>query len=450
MPRIDDPVAPAKFKKKSYRPWGEDLFGETPITADETQNKNVQSKENYVTIEASALIEKKLDTETHTYNENPSKELEGNWGAEKGSIGGQLEGALGGNNGAIRKQMGNGQNHDKGAIGEQLESDLGSKKGAKSKNSTVGFEALIDSVLVLTGHQRKILFFIVDDCISAGELTTGQISNETLRTLLNTDSDTIKSAIKRLIKKGLITRKGGKRGRGGFARYTVTDFIRKTVMQEKKKASIGKQLGGDLGSNWGTDRGANDSSSSSNVLKTTTTSESIIPDEWITVDIQPLKEINFTLTHLRQIIAQQKLSPEIVQTSINAFAFDLKENAKAKKITQDPLSFFVGILRKGNPYIPPSNYESIEDKAMRLYYEKIKELEKVRSEREKEIVEYEFVAWSEKTPEQEKKKIAPSYPIGSTGFIATLKEFFCKDIWPKRKKELFENDQTTKLEVTSV
>lgn len=110
----------------------------------------------------------------------------------------------------------------------------------------------------------------------------------------------------------------------------------------------------------------------------------------------------------------------------------------------------MSILRRGAPYALPKNYESPEAKARRIYLERKEADENRKKQEELKIAEYEFVAWSEKTPEQEKKKIAPSYPIGSTGFIATLKEFFWRDIWPKKKKELFENDQTIKLDVTSV
>lgn len=451
MPRIDDPAPSVKFKKKSYRPWGEDLFGEKSTIGpflEETLEKPVESQattaerqgEKLVTIHAVAENEPSIPC---IDNVKAQKQL----GNNKGTIGEQLGNKLGSNRGTIGEQKGNKKTIkilDKGTIGKQLENILGNNWGTESKNQVVGFDTLIERIQIITGHQKKILFFIVDDCISAGDLTTGQISNETLRTLLNTDSSTVKESIKRLINKGLITRKGGKRGCGGFSRYIVTDVVKKAVIQEKKKTSIGEQLG----NNWGANRGTNAASSSSNILKTTTTSESIISDNWKSVDIEPLRGINFTEAHLKQLISQQKLSPEQVQASINAFAFDLNENARAKKITQDAVSFFMGILRKGNLYIPPSNYESPDDKAMRLYSERMREIEKARSAQEQKVVEYAFVEWSETMPDQEKNKIAAPLPSGSNGFIACLKEFFLKNIWPSKKQEILGLGQTN-TEVTT-
>jgi predicted DNA-binding transcriptional regulator len=320
--------------------------------------------------------------------------------------------------------------------------DKGSIEGVYSPHSK--------TIENLRGNPLAIILFVFELLKNEPDKKTRKMTITDIVESLQISRDSARTATRFLLKNEFITRVDLKIGKHGWSQYSMPETLFNGITIAIKKGVIDPFKAKAIMNN---DKGSNSSSSLNNTT-TTKTDEKIvlggISQEWANIDIQPLKEINFTIDHLKQIIAHQKLSPEIVQTSINAFAFDLKENAKAKKITQDPLSFFVGILRKGNPYIPPSNYESIEDKAMRLYYEKIKEIVKARSEREKEVVEYEFVAWSEKTPEQEKKKIAPSYPIGSTGFIATLKEFFCKDIWPKRKKELFENDQTTKLEVTSV
>ncbi len=455
MPRIDDPVPSVKFKKKSYRPWGENLFGESPIAAVKTepphflQEKQDKPEESLLktvseTTGLNTLLEKGKDKPSVTSDERNKIKL----GNNKGTIREQLDNELENNKESIREHKGNTGKTDKGTIRKQLGSELENNWETKTNVQVVEFETIIERVQTITGHQKKILFFIVDDCICVGELTTGQISNETLRNLLNTDSSTVKESVKRLIKKGLIERKGGKRGRGGFARYTLTDTVKKAVIQEKKKISIGKQLGNELENNWGVDRGTNASSSSSNIFKTTTTIESHIPDDWKNVDIEPLKEINFTVGHLKQIISQQKLSLEQVQVSIYAFAFDLNENGKAKKITTDPLSFFIGILKKGDPYSPPSNYVSPRDKALKLYNERMRELNAKRSVEEQTAQEYAFAEWSETVPEQEIKKISPTFSKGSTGFISVLKDFFLKNIWPQKKQEIMGLNQS-KLEETS-
>ena len=89
-----------------------------------------------------------------------------------------------------------------------------------------------------------------------------------------------------------------------------------------------------------------------------------LSEDWLNIDIEPLKDIGFTKTHLEQIASQKLLLPEIVQNSIYAFSFDLVENNKAKELKGQPINFFMGILRKGNPYASPANYESPKDKAI--------------------------------------------------------------------------------------
>ena len=58
----------------------------------------------------------------------------------------------------------------------------------------------------------------------------------------------------------------------------------------------------------------------------------------------------------------------LIQESINAFAFNLKENNKGKGLKTSPLNYLMGILRSGIPYAPPSNYESPESRAMNIYF----------------------------------------------------------------------------------
>jgi hypothetical protein len=95
------------------------------------------------------------------------------------------------------------------------------------------------------------------------------------------------------------------------------------------------------------------SSSNNNIYKTTTTGEEVSKyPEWGGIDITPLTKIGFTRDHLLHIANMGKLSPEEVQNSIHAFAFDLEKNNKSEKLTETPLNAFVGILRKGSTYPP--------------------------------------------------------------------------------------------------
>ncbi len=89
---------------------------------------------------------------------------------------------------------------------------------------------------------------------------------------------------------------------------------------------------------------------------------------WQKIDCSPLTEIRFGRNQVAQIAREGKFTPDELQDSIYAFAFDLSENGKSKTITGVPLNYFMGILRRG-PYAAPSNYESPDVRQKRLYLE---------------------------------------------------------------------------------
>jgi hypothetical protein len=58
------------------------------------------------------------------------------------------------------------------------------------------------------------------------------------------------------------------------------------------------------------------------------------------------------------------------------------------------------ILRKGLPYTPPDNYESEQDKAMRLYLESEKSRAAKREKMLNELFELKFSEWYENQSEE--------------------------------------------------
>ncbi|MBL0942259.1 MAG: hypothetical protein IBJ00_06015 [Alphaproteobacteria bacterium] len=97
----------------------------------------------------------------------------------------------------------------------------------------------------------------------------------------------------------------------------------------------------------------------------------------------------------------------------------------------------MGILRKGEPYLPPENYESSQDKAMRLYIQKHHELEARRLGQEKEALNLAFEEWKSKLSVEQLGAICPPEYLNDenspfrNGF---LKIHFEKEIWPEIKK----------------
>jgi hypothetical protein len=159
-----------------------------------------------------------------------------------------------------------------------------------------------------------------------------------------------------------------------------------------------------------------------------------------------LGKIGFTITHLSQISSQNKLQPQAVQNSIYAFAFDLQENNKAKNIKGDPINFFMGILRAGKPYAPPSNYESPQDKAMRIYLERMREVEEKRINTEKEAIDLSFSEWFGQLTDTQRIEFLPEnlrstkVAFGKNKIIeSAARTHFEAEIWPDKKQEITKN-----------
>jgi hypothetical protein len=167
-----------------------------------------------------------------------------------------------------------------------------------------------------------------------------------------------------------------------------------------------------------------------------------------------LQQIGFTKTHLKQIVSQNKLSPQLVQDSIYAFAFDLENNGKIKKINRDPISYFMGIVRNGQVYTFPSNYESPQDKAMRLHLERTRELERKRREMEKEAFDLAFRVWFVELTDSQKKELLPEKMrlgarLEKNIFLeSSARNRFEIEIWPTKRKEITGIEIMNKEKVT--
>ena len=162
-----------------------------------------------------------------------------------------------------------------------------------------------------------------------------------------------------------------------------------------------------------------------------------------------MSKIGFVKEHLHQLCKNETLTPDIVQDSIDAFAFDLEENGKAEKIKGSPLAYFMGILRKGVPYIPPENYESPEIRAFRKYIEHKERQKATREDLEKRNFELDLDDWINKQSEEELNKAIdePRYRDKESPFRrGALSVYFKKNIWtPLRLKEPFASEESNHL-----
>jgi hypothetical protein len=304
----------------------------------------------------------------------------------------------------------------------------------------------------LSGLQRHITIFIYELCRFARDKKTDPISIHQLSDKCRHTTKTVKNAINRLVKKGILFRNYFKNGRGGWTVYSIPSDIHQEILgmeSVSKEIANWEQTGSKLAAKL-TSKLVADASSSSGIdyINTTTTGDlensklDNLGADWLKIDIEPLSKIGFTKTHLMQIASQNKISTPIVQDSIYAFAFDLQENDKAKSIKGDPINFFMGIVRNGKPYTPPGNYESPQDKAMRVYRERMREIEQGRVAAEKEAIDLAYNNWFAQITDAQKKEFLPiSMRQGARleknkMLESAARGHFEAEIWPDKKNEI--------------
>lgn len=414
MPLIDEGIHLKQnqpFKKKPYRPW----------------NIYESTSEEHTSQTKSSVGKKK---------ESNRNQLDINLKSEKIPIRYQLD--------INNKSNRNHKDIEKNKLDTKLEPIRNPKRDqnhiyivSNQQSVSQQKELASDSFRRLYGLQRKIVFYVVNQCVLRGQLNSGPITNESLRELTNTDSNTIKTALTRLVNKGFLVRENGKIGRGGFVSFRITEAVRNAAMEELQHLSISNQLA----TNWVSYKESKFPSSSSSQTTTTTPEyhKISLPEKWERVDITPLEPIRFTKAHVEQIYKSEKITPEILQESIYAFAFDIENNNKIASLKLSPLNFFIGILRKGSPYLPPENYESPEEKALRLYIQRKKDLAAKKLAQEKEALQISFDEWFSLLSQEEMTKLCPpeyAKDKSSMIFNGYLFNHFKDAIWPKIKRNL--------------
>jgi hypothetical protein len=312
------------------------------------------------------------------------------------------------------------------------------EKKIKKTFSLNGNESNVDKVFRLYGYQKTLFFFIVDRCFSRGMLNTGAICNSSLAELLETSFRMVKTTIHRLVGKNLITREKGKRGRGGFYVFSIDESIRAASLEYKRLLVTEESMDIKKPSN----------SHHIDINNTQLSETSLLPElheeAWQNIDIGPLKKIGFSKVHLKQLSLIPTLSSKTVQNSVCAFAFDLDNNNKAKRIDGDPVNYFMGILRSTGVYNPPKNYEAPQERQMRLWMEEMKQrdTEPRRVKIEEEAFNLSFNKWFEKFTDEQKMEFLPknlrvnSPAIDNHAAKEKAINYFRKEIWPNIKSKI--------------
>lgn len=284
----------------------------------------------------------------------------------------------------------------------------------------------VPAVSSLVGLQKTVLVFLYQECKKARSQITAELTLSYLSDLTGLKDYVVKKTISRLEEKGFVTRPEFKNGRGGWTKYSVVDFAYQELLIIEKDRGFepyqpqGEKLRGE-------------------VKEVFTNFEANMPDEWLSINIKPLEEIKFTKQHVYQIFKQKILDAQMVQDSIYAFAFDLKNNKKSEGLKLSPTNFFMGILRKGEPYLPPENYESPQERALRLYSQRRRLEEQKKQKQEEEAKTIAFEEWVKETPDEELKSLCPGkHGEDLTSVIAKgyLHKYFNENVWESAKQKI--------------
>jgi len=440
-----------KFTKRAYRPW--DLSGEesaatdnplsdhSPLTKEENFSNTNPPEENANSLlsEIKSTIESnKVSNEYHSDINLDIKEI---------PIGYHLDNAIDSNKESIRYPLD--IQSDINKIPDQFydfenTSTLSTEKIEiedeeisilKIQPVDESLMALEQEIISLSGKQKIIFETVVEICSARNNSSTGPVQTASLASVAQTTTGTIKTMLMRLIKKKLLIRFPGKNAKGGYVNLGVTPTILDLVnsIKESNKQNL---FVSDLIIANRYQKGISQEyiSSNSNYINTTTNlnrrSEQI-PPEWENINFDPLTHIGFSKTQIKQIV--EKNDPEVVQESINHFAFGLEHNSKVKKY-DDPLNVLMGVLRKGQGWVEKDYRSAIEIAQEKLFQNKRAELERKKS-LEEEAFKLALSEWDSGITEEERKKITVRTNGDLTPPNAKLSKYFRDHVWQEKKHE---------------
>ena len=415
MPNLNDILKnrdQKKFVKKSYRPWdltGENLPNQQVKQDDKKSTENILSSNNIINIKDTSIINDLLGNNQVTIRE------------QLDIYPVTIEEQINNNQITNKKQIENTKETDQVTIREQLGNSLDPTD-------------LYNRVINLSGLQRSILEFVADFCTINDSFETGPIETTTIALHIKTSIGSVKTSINRLIEKNLLIRKKGRTAKGGYINLSTYQNVLEVITEQRRKfhrkenssdiiMSIRQQLDNNLSY-----------ISSSNFTKNTTTEKKeTIPREWEKIDYEVLSNIGFTKNHIKQLI--NKTEPEIVQESINHFAFGLQYNSKIKQY-ENPINVLMGVLRKGQAWFEKDYRSQKEIAQEKLIESKKAEMER-RKKLEEETYKLAFAEWQDQLTDNEKDKIAPNKKDLNdiTPRTVKLSTYFREHIWIDKKKE---------------
>ena len=376
---------------------------------------------------------------------------------------------------SIREPLGNDkgtiEEPHKGTIRERLGNDKGTKVlKQKNKKYPLGYplgnrekgireplgnhKGTKSNIYSLSGNEKKILKHLFLNCYQQGLRVARVILYEITKTLQISSKSVCATTLKRLVKKEIILRKGGKRGNGGFADYEIPESIYQHLILDNlelgnDKGTIREPLGNHKGTDKGTDKGTSPPSSSSNNnnINTITTRPQMsdqkdrLISEWDIIQTpEILKELGFGKKHISDMKRNFKFSASDIQELLDLYAYDLEQGEldKLKSRNINPVRYFFGCLKKGGYNSVHGGFKSPEEQAQEDQMALLEKRKKEKEKNRKNLEALAFNEWIEKTPDEEIKKLVSPGRLAFMGFVhkPMVQGYFIKNEMEKFLEEL--------------
>ena len=185
----------------------------------------------------------------------------------------------------------------------------------------------------------------------------------------------VKTTLRRLEKSNLIILRSFKRCRQGWRKYEVPESVYQEILLTEHP-----------GFKSSTESTTTPPLVSSYIFNNILTTNTALPEDYQNLDLTSLASIGFDGSHIIQIYREYSkkpeltLSAEIIQNSINAFAFDLKHNSISNDFKSSPAVVLTYLLKKGQPYSSktPEKMLTPQEEAMRDYFSTVLWPEKLK------------------------------------------------------------------------
>jgi hypothetical protein len=233
---------------------------------------------------------------------------------------------------------------------------------------------------------KTVLYYIFRKAKEVKCLVTPPLKKNDLLKDCGLNLNTIKSVLQRLSHYKFIKLEKYQRGPFGWTRYSIRESLYNQLLHDYN-FDPGHSTPGPK--SWETN---NVEQKFSGVGEDLT-----IPDN--------LKELGFNMGHVKQLQKMQ-ITNDKIQTSLDAFAFDMQDKEFKQKI-RSPLSVFMKVAKTEGEYISSRGYISPEDEIMQQMIQLKKDRALHAKKQQDELLNLSFNEWLATKTKDEITKIAP-------------------------------------------